>query len=149
GLLGLMLGVVGGVGGARLLSNNPSSEKKAAEAPPKLATVALLRVAYTPPRVFGRDSEKGCPQEFALFRRTQGELIRSRKVILAALKQKRISRLKAVTRRRDAVEWLESKLVVEHTEGSQLIRVGLADDGDDPGDLARIVNAVVNAYLEE
>ena len=47
----------------------------------------------------------------------------------------------------DPVEWLQEKLKVEFISGSEVMEIALA--GSDPEELAAIVNAVKNAYMDE
>jgi hypothetical protein len=86
--------------------------------------------------------------EFDGFRQAQVSHLRGRPVLHAALRDKRLKRLpSAPWGDEEPVAWLEAHLRVDFPEGPEVMRVGL--DGDNPEALKALVNAVVDAYLEE
>lgn len=86
--------------------------------------------------------------DFKIFQSTQLALVKSRLVIATTLAKPDIAALATIRAQTNPAEWLEEQLVVEFVPaGSELMRLSLS--GQSPDDLATIVNAVTNAYLDE
>ncbi len=105
---------------------------------------ALLRVAVESSIPPGDGS--AAAGSFDVYRSTQQELLKSRFVLSAALKDPEIAKLAAVRGEADPVAWLARELRVDFPNNSQIMQVSLGDD--DAAGAARLVNAVVGAYLE-
>lgn len=107
--------------------------------------VAVVRVASTPPRVL-YDAEGG--GDFERYLKTQAGLIKTRSVLEEALRKPQVAELPLVVAQGDnAVAWLEKDIVVESTSGSELLRVTLK--GDKTDQLAVVLSAVMNAYIDQ
>lgn len=106
---------------------------------------ALLRMPSIPPHLlFNRADGRG---DFPTYQRTQAELIKTRYVLSAALERARFTQLSLARRRGDPVQWLQQAVQVDYPGGSELLRITLT--GENPSDLALLVNAVTDAYREE
>ncbi|MFM9961954.1 MAG: polysaccharide biosynthesis tyrosine autokinase [Planctomycetaceae bacterium] len=113
--------------------------------PAPFTAFALLRVEAVEQRLVFQTAETNA--DFATYRRTQMALLKSRFVINAALRKPNIAALAMVRKQQFPVQWLEDSLVVDAYDSPEILRVSLT--GDDPNELAAIVNAVKDAYLEE
>ena len=112
---------------------------------PKYTASALIEVkTQTPVLLTETNRERS---DYRIFQSTQLALVKSRLVLTAALRKNGVGRLDSIKAVADPVDWLEEKLEAEFQAGSELMRVSLS--GDRPGDLALIVNAVTEAYLDE
>ncbi len=74
-------------------------------------------------------------------------LIKSRFVMNAALRKSNVAALSMVREQDFPVAWLEQAIQVDAHESPEILRISLT--GDRPNELAEIVNAVKDAYLEE
>ncbi|NOX56004.1 MAG: polysaccharide biosynthesis tyrosine autokinase, partial [Planctomycetes bacterium] len=108
-----------------------------------------LRINAVPERVLFKTSE--AEPGFSTYKQTQSILVKSPFVLNAALRQPGIADLpllkeaEAATGKRP-IDWLEDKLKVS-SPATEFLRVSLS--GERPDDLAAVVNAVVQAYLDE
>jgi polysaccharide biosynthesis transport protein len=90
----------------------------------------------------------GGPQEdFAAFRTTQAALLCSRPVLQAALARPGIADLPEVRRFADPVGWMEKTVAVDDARDSEILAVNLS--GSQPEDLAAVLNALVESYVQE
>jgi polysaccharide biosynthesis transport protein len=107
---------------------------------------ALLRVASTEPRLLpeaggaSRDASQN-------FENTQVALLKSRPILQAALRRSKVGELAMVRKQIDPVAWLENDLKAAFLDRTDIIKVSLT--GADPKEVAALVNAVKDAYLEE
>jgi hypothetical protein len=111
---------------------------------------ALLQVARDEPRILGGDRRRGPgPGEgdFDTFRKDQVTLVKSRLVLVAALRNEKVRGLGVVKRQADPVAWLEKSLRVDFPNDGSILRIGMS--GGNPEELAALVNAVQDAYLKE
>src|SRR5207253_11091321 len=86
-------------------------------------------------------------EDFVSYQRTQVTMIKSRLVLNAVLQNPKVTDLRLIQGRRYAREWLQKKLQVDFSIGPEVLRIALA--GDDPEELAVLVNAVVDSYLQQ
>lgn len=92
-------------------------------------------------------------EEVAAFKLTQAGMMKQRLNLMKALgrtdKDTGFDLWKSaeVRKHKDPAAWLEKELTVDFFEGSDLMLVSLR--GEDPKELAKVVNAVVAVYLEE
>jgi len=116
---------------------------------PKYTAYALLQVASRPPQVAFTilETRSETRDETDKYQKTQLELIQSRAVLKAALRQPQIGALPAVREEEDALEWLDKDLQAEYSNDSDVLRLSLK--GKYPQDIAAIVNAIVDVYLRE
>jgi hypothetical protein len=92
----------------------------------------------------------GDADDYKRYVETQRTLIKSRLVLEAALKEKRVAGLAAIKNRTDPSDWLEHSLVVTNPENTALLQIELASgSGASNEDQAALMNAVVHAYLHE
>jgi capsular exopolysaccharide synthesis family protein len=106
---------------------------------------ALLQVSSHQPKLLYATSDAAL--DFASYQRSQVALIKGRMVIQAALKDPAVAALRSVQQQRYASEWLQKRLEVDFTIGPEILRIALS--GEDPEELAPLVNAVAAAYLRE
>ena len=113
--------------------------------PAPFTAFALLRVAAVEQRLVFKTAEE--VSDFGTYRKTQMALIKSRFVMNAALRKPNIASLSMVRDEDFPVAWLEQSIQVDAYDGPEILRISLT--GDRPTELAEIVNAVKDAYLEE
>jgi capsular exopolysaccharide synthesis family protein len=106
---------------------------------------SMLQVASMPSNFVFRETEVVDRSEYRNYQLTQQTLIKSPFVLSAALADPKVSRLGIVRRQADPVQWLEKQLAVSFTGEVMFISL----DGDDPEELAALVNAVTLAYEKE
>jgi uncharacterized protein involved in exopolysaccharide biosynthesis len=113
--------------------------------------VAVLLVERQEPSIVARGGETVDPGEFEMFRATQMQLIKSRWVILAALRDSKIKDL-PIIRRADAthvaVRMLANAIRVQAPDPHAGV-VTVSITTYDPGEAAALVNAIVGAYMNE
>src|SRR5262249_9729076 len=81
------------------------------------------------------------------FENTQVALLKSRPILLAALRRPQVGDLGMVRERPDPAVWLEENLKAGFIEKTDIIRVSLS--GPSPKETALLVRAVTDAYLEQ
>jgi capsular exopolysaccharide synthesis family protein len=116
----------------------------------KYKAQAVLQVEARPPQVLFRTVETQNPsggEEYARYQKTQMGLVKTRFVLSAALRQPVVKRAQMIREQQDPVKWLQEKLDVSFETGSELLNICLS--GDDPKELADVVNAVKDAYMNE
>lgn len=114
--------------------------------PLRYTAYALVRVAPVEPELLPDHMRASVGTE-RYFENTQVALIKSRPIVLAALRRPGVGELPSVRVQPDPATWLEQKLSVGFIDKTDILRVGL--DGDNPAELATLVNAVVEAYMAE
>jgi hypothetical protein len=65
------------------------------------------------------------PVEFATFKQTQSQLVKSGMVIRSALRNPSIAKMNTVRAHEDPVDWLTGKLTVDFPEDGEIMRIGL------------------------
>jgi Mrp family chromosome partitioning ATPase/capsular polysaccharide biosynthesis protein len=117
--------------------------------PSKYESYALLQVASTPSGIGeGGDPHRG-KTAFATYVKTAAQLIKSQFVLNAALNdlQKQYGGLATLKEQGEPIKFLDEKLVVSYSEGSEIIRISM--EGNNPDDVRKIVDAVKDAYFRE
>jgi len=105
---------------------------------------ALLEVAESQPSIIGDDAR----DDFRTYKRAQAVLIKDPFILRAALLDPEIAKLSLIQdHKRDPERWLSDHLIVEYPGDATLMRISLR--GSRPDELAKIVVAVTNAYLNE
>lgn len=126
---------------------------------PRYTATAVLRIRCQS-RVLLYPTRRG-PAEFALYKATQAELIRSNFVLLAALRRLNTpetdslgwdataaaAATEVIRQQPDAVRWLRDRLRVDFPGGGELMRIRLT--AREPNAAAALVNAVVESYMDE
>ena len=117
--------------------------------PVRYTAEVLLRVSSREREViFDNSSGNQGGEEYANFKRTQKQLIRSSVVLTATLRKPEISRLSTIQKHKDdPVGWLADQLLVDYPGESEILQIALK--GDNPVELAKIVNAVKDSYMNE
>jgi uncharacterized protein involved in exopolysaccharide biosynthesis len=117
----------------------------------RYTAVARLLVERCEPHVLSQAAEKYDPDEFENYRETQIELFKSPYVLTAALRNPKVKGQPSIERadaQHNAVEWLEKHISVEcPNPRSGVLTVSLTSS--DPQEAAVLVNAVVEAYVNE
>jgi capsular exopolysaccharide synthesis family protein len=92
---------------------------------------------------------RGNPGDPKTYQKTQLAMLQDRSVLAHALASPKAVGLPSIERMRrgnvDPEEWLAENLKADYSGGSEILKVSLS--GDDPRDLATIVNAVVESYM--
>jgi hypothetical protein len=107
----------------------------------------LLQISAAPPRLLEGGRPVEAPDEFGRFCRTQVTIIKSPFVCAAALRDPKVARLPMVLAQKDPTVWLGEQLAVDFPMDSEVMRIALA--GDDREQVAKLVNAVTEAYIRE
>src|SRR5205807_1535571 len=105
---------------------------------------ALLRVPGTDSKILPGPNVEDPDKTF---QKTQVALIKSRKTLQAALRDRLAQQVSFLRNVPDPVAWLEGELQVSFLEGTEIIRIALTESN--PKEIADVVNAVKKAYLEE
>ncbi|HMB02666.1 MAG TPA: division plane positioning ATPase MipZ [Isosphaeraceae bacterium] len=111
----------------------------------KYRATTLLQVATMPPKFLLDTSEPRT--DFRIYQATQLALIKSRLVLNAALRRPGVAELASIRKQDDPTEWLGRQIKVELPSNSELLQLSIS--GETPADLAVLVNAVANAYMDE
>ena len=111
---------------------------------PQYTSFVTLRVANPTPIVFG-DGAAGSAQ--GNYMRSQAAAFKSRRVILAALRQDEVKRLGLEARYPDPVDWIETQMRTEVPEGGEFLTVLL--NASDPTDAMTVLKNVTNSYMDE
>jgi polysaccharide biosynthesis transport protein len=109
-----------------------------------------LRVSRQVPFIIFPPAHQDSEQEFSTYKRTQAQLVKSRFVMLAALRKPEVAKLPAVQAEQqigDVARWLESLVKVEFPGHAELMSISVATG--DPQESATLARAVVDAYLAE
>jgi succinoglycan biosynthesis transport protein ExoP len=113
--------------------------------PPKFTAYALLGVSAGPRKVMFQTSETDTGTYSSL--NAHALLIRSPFVLSTALAQPDIGSLSSVRKEKDPTAWLERNIQVTFPAQGEVLKIAMS--GENPEDLAAIVNAVRTAYMEE
>jgi polysaccharide biosynthesis transport protein len=114
--------------------------------PARYTSFSQVKVAESVPRI-GKVVDYGGTRAFATFFKTQAGLLRSRKVINAALRMDSVKQFNLFSKHDDPAAWLEEELKVESPDNSELIT--LTFTGTDAAEAVAIVAAVTKAYMDE
>lgn len=114
--------------------------------PVKYEAFALLKVSGKPPSVL-QDSAAAV-DEFAVFKRTQVQLLLSNVVLQGTLRDTAINRLTTIKQQSDdTISWLKDQLIVDYPNDAEIMRIAMKGERKD--DLMKIINKVVAVYMEE
>lgn len=114
--------------------------------PDKYTSFAILQIQSAEQRILKDTTNPNFAS--TTYMRTQLTLLKGRPVLKAALDNKAVSQLPTLAKQADPLEWLEKELRVDHLDGTDLVRISLTVP-EAGNDIPNIVNAVINAYLEE
>ncbi|MEX0678962.1 MAG: polysaccharide biosynthesis tyrosine autokinase [Pirellulales bacterium] len=114
--------------------------------PVKYEAYALLKVSGKPPAVL--DKASAAAEEFAVFKRTQVQLILSQLVLNGTLREQSINRLSMVHENNDdQVAWLKGQLVIDYPDDAEIMRIAMK--GKKRNEVLLIVDKVVDVYMRE
>ncbi|MDA1053674.1 MAG: polysaccharide biosynthesis tyrosine autokinase [Planctomycetota bacterium] len=113
--------------------------------PAHFTAFTLLSISSMQQRLVFKTADEDA--DFFTYQKTQKAMIRSRFVLNAALRRPGIAELETVRDETYPVQWLEGALVVDSHNSPEILKIAL--HGNRPKELAAIVNAVKDAYLEE
>lgn len=113
--------------------------------PQKFTASALLRIAANPEAVLFQNAFQTASYE--IYRSTQQQYLLSRFVLLAALRQPQVAELETIRNEPDPVAWIQQGLRVRFPGNSELMEISFT--AAKPHEAPAIVNAVVDAYLQE
>jgi hypothetical protein len=117
-------------------------------ADPEKGPRAFLQIAARAPRLSFTSRDNS--EDYNDYLQTQFALIKSRLVLNVALQQPAIAQLAAIRRQPDPIEWLAQNLEMSNVKHSEVARVSLSPHcGASGTDQVAIINAVVNAYMQE
>lgn len=116
--------------------------------PPNYQAQAKVLVRTATPQIMWKTVDTEAERDESL-RNQKSQLIqlKSRFVINTALQQRGISELKMIREQARPAQWLAENLQAQFLQGTEVMQIFL--DGKDPEELARLVNAVTNTYIEE
>ncbi|MDB5349293.1 MAG: yveL 1 [Planctomycetota bacterium] len=104
---------------------------------------SLIYVAEKPPKYLYETRENLIA--YRTYQETQTTLISSRKVLGAALDEAAPAQLATLRDLDDPFAWLSDRIKVDFPRGSEILTISMT--GDNPKDMAAIVNHVTDAYL--
>ena len=112
--------------------------------PVEYTATAWLQVSLQRPRIIfeTRDDDP-----LLRNRQTQTTLVTSNRVLGAALRQPGISQLPYIRNQVDPIVWLRQKIRVRFADQAEILEISMS--GEDPEQIAAIVNAVKDAYMAE
>ena len=113
---------------------------------PEYRYSAYIHVAPNEDRIVEPDRQTVTQRVYDLFKATQAALVENDFVLLAALRDRKVSALDSIAAEKDKVAFLRDELNIG-SDDSELIQVSMA--GHDADEITTIVQAVVNAYMEE
>jgi capsular exopolysaccharide synthesis family protein len=113
---------------------------------PKYTTSALIHVAENRPREMFETRESGVG--FRTYQETQAILVKSRRVLEAALSAPEVVGLPTVLEQTNPVDWLSDEIKVDLPSGSEILTISMLASYP-PHDLSTLVNSVVDAYLTQ
>jgi len=111
---------------------------------------SLIKVHRIQPVVLQNVTNGGIDEVAAydIFKKTQMQLLKSNFVLARAARRSEMVALKTMQEHKeDPVDFLESNLIVDYPGDAELMRVAIK--GTHRDDLATIVNAVVQSYMDE
>ncbi len=107
-------------------------------------TFAELRILATPSKLLFTSHESGTA--FEVYKQTQMRMVKSQFVLNAALRDKEIAQCSLLRDEPYPLEWLEKNISVT-SPATEFVRVSLS--GKEPKELAKIVNAIKDEYINE
>src|SRR5262249_50273671 len=115
--------------------------------PGKYTAYALLQVSSNVPRILFQTADNTVESDHKRYRTTQLALVKSQLVLDAALRNAKGRNFRMVREQTDPRAWLHDNLKVEFVADSEVMEIALS--GDDPKEVAGLVNAVKIAYMQE
>lgn len=113
--------------------------------PAPYESYSVVKIAQYKPVLY-EDTRHG-ESDFLNFRDSQMAYIRSRVVLQAAVSRPEVAQTETIRQLKYPVDFLAESLLVETVDSEEFIRIALR--GDRPRELALIVNAIKDAYMNE
>jgi polysaccharide biosynthesis transport protein len=114
----------------------------------KFKAQARLQLVATPPKVLFRTVDTDTTgDDYKRYQNTQLTLVKSQLVLNGAISDKAVSKYRMIRAQVDPIAWISENLKSEFVNASEVMEISLS--GDDPVEIAGIVNAVKKAYMEE
>jgi polysaccharide biosynthesis transport protein len=120
---------------------------------PKYEATALLHVTPTQRQIVFQTADNRADtgnNSFEIYKATQALYLKSRFVLMAALRNPRVKNLSCIQReeqQHNALAWLTGQLSINSGKDTEVMAVSVAHG--DPEEAAVLVNAVVQAYFDE
>lgn len=112
--------------------------------PAPFTAFAEVRISSVQERILFKTADERAA--FETFKQSQLIQMKNPFVLSAALSDPEIQKLSLVREQEDAVDWLDEELRVQSV-ATEFIRLSLS--GEQPQELAAVVNAVTNSYLKD
>jgi polysaccharide biosynthesis transport protein len=116
--------------------------------PRKFKAQAKLQLVAQAPMVLFRTVETDTTgDDYRRYQLTQLALVKSQLVLNAALLDRDVSRFHMIREQIDPIAWLQENVKADFVVGSEVMEISLT--GDDPVEIAGVVNAIKKAYMDE
>jgi succinoglycan biosynthesis transport protein ExoP len=113
--------------------------------PPNYKSTAVVQV-HQFEQVLAKATDKGTA-DFLTYRDTQTGFMKTRAVLVEALGREGVRDCRTLADIEHPVEWLDEYLEIKEDKSPEFVRISLS--GEYPEDLALIVNAVKDAYMDK
>lgn len=113
---------------------------------PRYTATALIRIASSSQSVLFPTADRTGPT-FDIYKATQLEYLRSRFVLVAALRRPEVAKLPSIQEQLDPVQWVAENLSVRFPGNSEFMNVSFSSPH--AAETAVLVNAIVDAYMQE
>ncbi len=116
----------------------------------RYTATSSLRIGFTAPHILDQPAQQHSEKEYDLYKKTQQQLLKSRFVLMAALRKPEVAKLPSVqeeTKQNDATRWLEGLVKIEFPGDSEIMKVSVSRS--DPYEAVTLNRAVVDAYMTE
>jgi len=113
--------------------------------PPNYESTAYMQV-HQFEQVLVKATDKGTA-DFLTYRDSQVNFMKSRPVLMEALRREGVRDCRTLKDVAYPVEWLDENLEIKEDRSPEILRISL--EGEHPQDLALIVNSVKDAYLDK
>lgn len=113
---------------------------------PQYTATAMFKIAANQQTILFPTADR-TTTTFDVYKNTQQQYVKSRFVLIAALRKPETANLKALQDDPDPVSWLARNLRVDFPGNAELMQISLK--ANDPQEAAALVNAVVDAYTKE
>ncbi len=118
--------------------------------PRKYTAIALLRLAPSESKMIFETADNinfQASNAFDIYKKTQRQLLLSRFVLMAALRDLDPTKFQVLRDEADPVDWLEANINVVFPDEAEVMHVSLT--ADQPDGLQQLVKAVVDGYFDE
>ena len=113
--------------------------------PPNYESAAVVQI-HQYEQILVKASDTGTA-EFLTYRDTQTAFMKSRAVLVEALGREGVRSCRTLAQVGHPIEWLDENLKIKEDLSPEFLRISLS--GEYPADLALIVNAVKDAYMDK